>query len=98
MGGVAMGEHYSHLDGTERAAIMLLRRAGEGVRGIARKLHRDPATISREIRRQADHGRLPYEATRAEAQAFWQSRQSRNRRKLRPGNALFETVTRPLRQ
>lgn len=93
-----MGEHYKHLGAAERAAIMLLRRDGEGVRQIARKLNRDPATISREIRRQPYHGRLPYEATRAEAHAFWQSRQSRNRRKLRSGGALFETVTQHLRQ
>jgi IS30 family transposase len=97
-GGVAMGEQYSHLNATERAAIMLLRSDGKTVRQIARKLNRDPSTISREIRRQPYHGRLPYEATRAEAQAFWQSRQSRNRRKLRPGEALFETVARQLRQ
>jgi len=93
-----MGEHYSHLAAAERAAIMLLRRDGTGVRQIARKLKRSPSTISREIRRQPYHGRLPYEASRAEAQAFWQSRQSRNRRKLRPGGALFEAVARHLRQ
>jgi IS30 family transposase len=41
---------------------------------------------------------LPYEATRAAAQAFWKSRRSRNPRKLKPGGALFETVAGHLRQ
>jgi transposase, IS30 family len=35
----------------ERVRIADLRRAGEGVRAIARELGRDPATISRELRR-----------------------------------------------
>ena len=38
----------------ERVRIADLRRAGEGVRAIARELGRDPATISRELRRNLD--------------------------------------------
>jgi IS30 family transposase len=38
----------------ERVRIADLRRAGEGVRAIARELGRDPATVSRELRRNAD--------------------------------------------
>jgi IS30 family transposase len=38
----------------ERARIADLRRAGEGVRAIARELGRDPATVSRELRRNVD--------------------------------------------
>ena len=38
----------------ERVRIADPRRAGEGVRGIARELGRDPATISRELRRNVD--------------------------------------------
>jgi IS30 family transposase len=68
------------------------------VRAIARTLDRDPSTVSRELRRQPDHGVLPYEATRAGAHAFWQSRQSRNRCKLRVGTALFDTVAGHLRE
>jgi IS30 family transposase len=93
-----MGKHYNHLDSTERAAIMLMRHDGKSLRAIARRLNRDPGTISRELGRQPARGRLPYEATRASAQAFWLSRQSRNRRKLVPGEALFETVAGLLRQ
>jgi len=92
-----MGEHYRHLGAEERAVIMLMVRAGSGVRAIARTLNRDPSTVSRELRRQPDHGGLPYEATRAGAHAFWQSRRSRNPRKLRVGTALFNTVADYLR-
>jgi transposase, IS30 family len=38
----------------ERVRIADLRRAGEGVRAIARELGRDPATVSRELRRNVD--------------------------------------------
>ena len=38
----------------ERVRIADLRRAGEGVRAIARELGRDPATVSRELRRNLD--------------------------------------------
>jgi IS30 family transposase len=38
----------------ERVRIADLRRAGAGVRAIARELGRDPATVSRELRRNAD--------------------------------------------
>jgi transposase, IS30 family len=38
----------------ERIQIADLRRAGEGVRAIARELGRDPATVSRELRRNVD--------------------------------------------
>ena len=93
-----MGEKYSHLGATERATIMLMLRDRHSVRAIARTLCRNPATISREIRRQPHHGELPYEATRADAHAFAQSRRSRNKPKLRPGTPLFETVVQFLRE
>src|SRR6266542_307256 len=38
----------------ERLRIAELRRAGEGVRAIARELGRSPATVSRELRRNVD--------------------------------------------
>jgi len=89
---------YKRLSVTDRVTIMLRRRDGHGVRSIARLLGRDPGTISREVSRQPYHGTLPYEATRAEAHAFAGSRRCRNRRKLRPGEALFEAVAAYLRQ
>jgi IS30 family transposase len=93
-----MGAHYSHLAATERATIMLMLRERHSARAIARALCRVPATISREIRRQPQHGTLPYEATRAAAHAFSQSCRSRNRPKLRPGSPLFESVAQHLRE
>lgn len=42
-----------YLSFCEREEIALLRAQGEGVRSIARQLHRDPSTISRELRRNA---------------------------------------------
>lgn len=93
-----MGEVYGHLSSEERAVIMLMVRGGCGVRAIARRLDRCPSTVSRELRRQPDHGRLPYEATRAGAHAFVQSRRSRNPRKLRAGTPLFGAVAGHLRE
>jgi transposase, IS30 family len=92
-----MGVVYGRLSSEERATIMLMRRDGRAIRAIARLLGRAASTISRELRRQAEHGKLPYEATRAAARAFAQSRRCRNRRKLRPGEALFEVVAGHLR-
>src|SRR5438874_7015012 len=87
-----MGVVYVRLRPEERATIMLMRRDGQAARAIARLLGRAASTISRELRRQAEHGKLPYEATRAAARAFAESRRCRNRRKLRPGEALFAVV------
>jgi IS30 family transposase len=83
-----MGASYSHLNDAERATVMVVRDAGCGVRTMARRLSRAASTISREVRRQPYFATLPYEATRAADHAHWQSCQSRNRHKLRPGGAL----------
>jgi IS30 family transposase len=93
-----MGASYSHLNDAERATTMVMRDAGCGVRTMARRLSRAASTISREVRRQPYFATLPYEATRAADHAHWQSCQSRNRRKLRPGGALFAVVAKRLRQ
>jgi IS30 family transposase len=93
-----VGQQYRHLDSSERAVIMVMRRDGSSLRAIARRLDRAPSTISREVARQPERRQLPYEATRAAAQAFARSRKSRNPRKLKPGGALFEAVAAHLRQ
>ena len=52
---------YSHLSIAEREDIMVRWKGHEGVSQIARELHRDKSTISREIRRngwQGPAGRL----------------------------------------
>ncbi len=92
-----MGAKYRRLDETERVTIMLMLHDGRGVCEIARRLGRSPGTISREINRQPFAGELRYEATQAQAEAFYQQRQCRNRRKLEPDSELFATVASYLR-
>jgi transposase-like protein len=57
-----------YLSFAEREEIAILRAQGAGVRQIARRLGRDPSTISRELRRNAATrgGRLDYRATTAQ--------------------------------
>jgi IS30 family transposase len=57
-----------YLSFAEREEIAILRAQGVGVRQIARRLGRDPATISRELRRNAATrgGRLDYRASTAQ--------------------------------
>jgi IS30 family transposase len=57
-----------YLSFAEREEIAILRAQGVGVRQIARRLGRDPATISRELRRNAATrgGRLDYHASTAQ--------------------------------
>ncbi len=54
---------------SEREEIAVGRAAGESVRSIARRLGRSPATVSRELRRNADR-RGEYRATTAHARAW----------------------------
>ena len=60
-----------YLSFSEREEIALLHSKGLGVRGIARSLCRDPATISRELRRNAATrgGKLEYRASVAQWKA-----------------------------
>jgi IS30 family transposase len=46
-----MGTNYEHLSAEERATIMLMRGEGCSLRAMARRLHRAPSTISRELAR-----------------------------------------------
>jgi IS30 family transposase len=65
-----------YLSFAEREEIAILRAQGVGVRQIARRLGRDPSTISRELRRNAATrgGRLEYRATTAQWHADRQAR------------------------
>jgi IS30 family transposase len=60
-----------YLSFAEREEIALLRAQGQGVRGIARQLGRDPGTISRELRRNAAtrSGQRQYRASVAQWKA-----------------------------
>ena len=60
-----------YLSFSEREEIALLRGQGVGVREIARRLGRDPSTISRELRRNAATrgGKLDYRASVAQWKA-----------------------------
>ena len=63
----------------EREEIALLRAQGHGVREIARRIGRDPGTVSRELRRNAATrgGQLVYRATVAQ----WKAQQAAKRPK-----------------
>lgn len=60
-----------YLSFTEREEIAILKAQGHGVREIARRLSRDPSTISRELRRNAATrcGKLDYRASVAQWKA-----------------------------
>jgi transposase-like protein len=60
-----------YLSFVEREEIALLRAQGEGVRQIARRIGRDPGTVSRELRRNAAtrSGKLEYRASVAQWKA-----------------------------
>jgi transposase, IS30 family len=58
-----------YLSFSEREEIAVGRAAGESLRSIARRLGRSPATVSRELRRNADR-RGKYRATTAHARAW----------------------------
>lgn len=77
-----------YLSFAEREEIALLRAENNGVREIARRLSRDPATISRELRRNAATrgGKLEYRASVAQWKAELMAR--------RPKEAKLVTNTR----
>ena len=92
---VVAGRRPRALSFAEREEIALMRAAGAGVRQIARRLGRDPATISRELRRRAPStwvdrpGRWRYRASTAQADA--------DRKARRPKDAKLATNL-PLRR
>jgi IS30 family transposase len=82
-----------YLSFVEREEIALLRARGYGVRGIARRLHRSPSTISREVRRNAATrgGYLDYRALTAQWHADRRARRPKVA-KLAVNDALREYV------
>ena len=83
-----------YLSFSEREEIAVGRAAGESVRSIARRLGRSPATVSRELRRNADR-RGEYRATTAHAQA-WERASRPKPAKLVVNQRLREVVQRDL--
>jgi len=77
-----MGLRYHHLSALEREEISRGLVLGQSVRAIARGLGRNPASVSRELGRNADH-HDGYRATRAQWRAQRRARQPRRARKLR---------------
>lgn len=75
----------------ERIAIADLLRAGNSVRAIAQELGRNPATVSREIRRNADPGTGAYHPHRAQQRAAVRRARSKEG-KLRRNPELRELV------
>ena len=81
-----MGKSYSHLSYGERLSIMDGLRDGMSVRAIARTLMRDPATVSREVKRAGCYPAPRYDACNAYFGAVRRRSESRvGRRKLRVG-------------
>ena len=73
----------------ERIAIADMRRAGSGVRAIARTLGRAPSTISRELRRNADDIGGAYGPHRAQQKATHRPRRPKPRKTM-PGTRLWD--------
>ena len=82
-----------YLSFVEREEVALLRASGCGVRAIARRLHRAPSTISREVRRNAATrgGYLDYRALTAQWHADRRARRPKSA-KLAVNDALREYV------
>jgi IS30 family transposase len=84
MPAAAAGQRTRCLSFAEREEIALLRAADLGVREIARRLKRHPATISRELdrvkheRQPSDRHRLPYRASTAQADADEKARRPKD--------------------
>jgi IS30 family transposase len=90
---------YSHLSYVERLEIADGERAGLSLRAIARRLKRDPGTISRELERNRLVGYDRYDACSAFFGALARRGHARRGgRKLGPDTPLFATVAGHLRQ
>ena len=76
---------YHQLTLSERYLIGRLKSMGESVRAIGRKLGRDAATISREVRRNADTSNGSYTVNKAHSYAVARRRRSRRGTQFEPG-------------
>ena len=95
---MAMGKHYQQLSSRERDQISVMRAEGHNARAIARALCRSPATICRELKRNAPPIRRGwYLAHKAQARAQERRSKASQRERLRsPGLKAF--VTRKVKQ
>lgn len=84
-------KRYKQLNVEERAAIMLMRQEGSGLRAMGRFLKRSPSTISRELARNSDC-KSGYIASQAGARASRLRAKPRKALKLIMGSSLFEIV------
>jgi IS30 family transposase len=85
-----------YLSFSEREEIAVALAAGDSIRAIARRLGRSPSTISRELRRNAEH-RVAYRATTAHARA-WERASRPKPAKLLVNGRLREIVQRDLQR
>lgn len=81
-----MPPSYHHLTIDEREQLVVRQAQGWSLRRIARELHRDPATLSRELRRNAPPVNTAYyRAVAAHARATTRSRETHTYPRLRDG-------------
>ena len=84
-----MSRTYQHLSPEERAVIMIERQNGSSLRGIALRLGRSAATISREVRR---CGQTGYNASQAAIDYRRCRTRCRRAKRLTAGSRLYRYV------
>ena len=87
--------HYHQLQPEDRVTIASLKQQNHSVRAIARQLHRSPATISRELQRNACSS--GYGSTHAQCLSLQRRRCGRPSIKLHPESVLWALVVHLLR-
>lgn len=74
-----MSRHYNHLSAEEGAVVQTEIQDGKSMRSIAKRLARNPSTLSREVARQ---GVVAYSATEADKAYCTRRLRSVRRRRL----------------
>jgi IS30 family transposase len=92
-----MGTSYEQLSAEERATMMLMLGERCSLRAMARKLHRAPSTISRELARNVGTASA-YDARQAGLRARKLRFKPRRPPKLEPHTVLFGVVEHYLRE